>query len=258
MPTPHRLKHKRETCREALFHPIFQHLSNPNISRVNLLDMRNHYLLRVALLFFQLYHLEDGKWIRRNGARLTNRELWWVQLNHTPLKFCVSRSMGIPRLTIKIRNSLTGKEPTTCNTSVTATSSWPGPVIMGGDFNHELSSLPIWKSLEEYGWKERGFLPLAIHPSYHPHSVKEIHKDPYWPHPVRTLFSCVPRFADSNPIWVFGNLRVFLIITLLYLLSMSQLNLEPLDNGNSPGAYLLIRFLSSRLQLTNRSHVLSR
>ena len=154
MPTPHRLKHKRETCREALFHPTFQHLSNPNTSRVNSLDMRNHYLLRVELLFFQLYHLEDGKWIRQNGARLINRELWWVQSNHTPLKYCVSRSMGIPRLTIKTRNSWADKEPTIYNTSVTATSSWPGPVIMGGDFNHELSSLPIWKSLEEYGWKE--------------------------------------------------------------------------------------------------------
>ena len=154
MLTLHKLKHKRETCREAPFPPIFQHLSNPNISMVNSSDMRDYYLLRAALLFFQLYHLEDGKWTRQNVAKLTNRELWWVQLNHTHLKSCASRSMGIPRLTIKIRNSLTGKEPTTCNTSVTATSSWPGPVIMGGDFNHELSSLPIWKSLEEYGWKE--------------------------------------------------------------------------------------------------------
>ena len=154
MPIPHRLKRKRETCHEALFHPISQHLSNPNTSRVNSLHMRNHYPLRVALQFFLLYHFEDGKWIRQNGDRRTNREWWWVQSNHIPSKFCASRSMDIHRLIIKIQNCWTDKEPTIYNTSVTATSSWPGPVIMGGDFNHELSSLPIWKSLEEYGWKE--------------------------------------------------------------------------------------------------------
>ena len=53
---------------------------------------------------------------------------------------------------------------------MTATSSWPGPLIMGGDFNHELRSLPIWKSLEEHGWKEsRTFAscdPSSLPPTY--------------------------------------------------------------------------------------------
>ena len=41
---------------------------------------------------------------------------------------------------------------------------------MGGDFNHELRSLPIWKSLEEHGWKEsRTFAycdPSSLPPTY--------------------------------------------------------------------------------------------
>ena len=74
------------------------------------------------------------------------------------------------RPTTKSRNCWIDKEPITYNTSVTATASWPGPVIMGGDFNHELCSLPIWKSLEEYGWKESRLFascdPSSLPPTY--------------------------------------------------------------------------------------------
>ena len=43
-------------------------------------------------------------------------------------------------------------------------------MIIGGDFNHELSSLPIWKSLEEHGWKESRLFascdPSSLPPTY--------------------------------------------------------------------------------------------
>ena len=41
---------------------------------------------------------------------------------------------------------------------------------MGGDFNHELCYLPIWKSLEDHGWKESRIFsscdPTSLPPTY--------------------------------------------------------------------------------------------
>ena len=53
---------------------------------------------------------------------------------------------------------------------MTASASWPGPIILGGDFNHDLTSLPSWTLMEANGWREsRTFSPidpLQLPPTY--------------------------------------------------------------------------------------------
>ena len=165
-----KLRHRRETCPGVLFHPISLHPSNLNIRVVNYLDMRNHSLPLEELQSFLHCHLEVGTWNSLKEDTQINPEWWWVLSNHIHSKFCVFPFMATHRLTIRNLSPWTGKELITSDPSLTATSSWPGPIIIGGDFNHELHSLPIWKSLEDHGWKEsRTFFPCdpsSLPPTY--------------------------------------------------------------------------------------------
>ena len=136
---------------------------------------------------------------------------------------------------------------------MTATSSWPGPTIIGGDFNHDLQSLPIWKSLEEHGWKEsRTFSPCepdALPPTYCKRDaqgsvIASSSKD------FILLCHKICRLQSQMSIWEFSGLPDHNPMSWIWKF---LLRLVPQDNENYPDAWPRVR----RLCYTSWSKTLS-